>query len=33
MNIGSSELSKTLGIDQEVATLIYRAAKNKKINI
>ena len=34
MNIGSSELSKTLGIDQEVATLICKAAKNKKkINI
>ena len=33
-NIGSSELSKTLGIDQEVATLICKAAKNKKkINI
>ena len=26
----SSELSKTLGIDQEVATLICKAAKNKK---
>ena len=30
MNTSSSELSKTLGIDQEVATLICKAAKNKK---
>ena len=31
LNTSSSELSKTLGIDQEVATLICKAAKNKKI--
>jgi hypothetical protein len=30
MNIGSSELSKTVGIDQEVAALICKAAKDKK---
>ena len=30
LNTSSSELSKTLGIDQEVATLICKAAKNKK---
>jgi hypothetical protein len=30
MDTSSSELSKTLGIDQEVATLICKAAKNKK---
>ena len=30
IDTGSSELSKTLGIDQEVATLICKAAKNKK---
>ena len=29
LNISSSELSKTLGIDEEVATLICKAAKNK----
>jgi hypothetical protein len=34
LNTSSSELSKALGIDQEVATLICKAAKNKKkINI
>jgi hypothetical protein len=33
VNIGSSELSKTLGIDEEVATLICNAAKNKKKKI
>jgi hypothetical protein len=31
LTTGSSELSKTLGIDQDVATLICKAAKNKKI--
>ena len=31
MDTSSSELSKTLGIDQEVATLICKAAKNKKM--
>jgi hypothetical protein len=31
LDTSSSELSKTLGIDQEVATLICKAAKNKKI--
>ena len=31
LNTSSSELSKTLGIDEEVATLICKAAKNKKI--
>ena len=30
LNTSSYELSKTLGIDQEVATLICKAAKNKK---
>jgi hypothetical protein len=30
LNTSPSELSKTLGIDQEVATLICKAAKNKK---
>lgn len=30
LNISSSELSKTLGIDEEVATLICKAAKNKE---
>jgi hypothetical protein len=30
LNTSSSELSKTLGIDQEVATLICKAAKNRK---
>jgi hypothetical protein len=30
MDTSSSELSKTLGIDQEVAALICKAAKNKK---
>ena len=30
LNTSSSELSNTLGIDQEVATLICKAAKNKK---
>ena len=30
LNASSSELSNTLGIDQEVATLICKAAKNKK---
>jgi hypothetical protein len=30
LNTSSSELSKTLGIDQEVATLICKTAKNKK---
>jgi hypothetical protein len=30
LDTSSSELSKTLGIDQEVATLICNAAKNKK---
>ena len=29
LNTSSSELSKTLGIDEEVATLICKAAKNK----
>jgi hypothetical protein len=34
MNTSPSELSKTLGIDEEVATLICNASKNKKkINI
>jgi ERCC4-type nuclease len=31
LDTSSSELSKTLGIDQEVATLICKVAKNKKI--
>ena len=31
LNTSSSELSKTLGIDEEIATLICKAAKNKKI--
>jgi mevalonate kinase len=31
LNTSSSELSKTLGIDEEVATLICKAAKNMKI--
>ena len=31
LDTSSSELSKTLGIDEEVATLICKAAKNKKI--
>ena len=30
LNTSSSELSKTLGIDEEVATLICKAAKSKK---
>ena len=30
LNTSSSELSKTLGIDEQVATLICKAAKNKK---
>ena len=30
LDTSSSELSKTLGIDEEVATLICKAAKNKK---
>jgi hypothetical protein len=30
LNTSSSELSKTLGVDQEVATLICKAAKNRK---
>jgi ERCC4-type nuclease len=29
LNTSSSELSKILGIDEEVATLIYKAAKSK----
>ena len=29
LNTSSSELSKTLGIDQQVATLICKAAKSK----
>jgi hypothetical protein len=29
LNTSSSELSKTLGIDEQVATLICKAAKNK----
>jgi hypothetical protein len=31
LNASSSELSKTLGIDQEVATLICKAANKKNI--
>jgi hypothetical protein len=31
LNTSSSELSKTLGIDEEVATLICKAAKNENI--
>ena len=31
LDTSSSELSKTLGIDQEVATLICKSAKIKKI--
>src|ERR687886_762223 len=31
LNTSSSELSKTLGIDEQVATLICKAAKSKKI--
>jgi len=30
LDTSSSELSKTLGIDEEVATLICKAAKSKK---
>jgi hypothetical protein len=30
LNTSSSELSKTLGIDEEVATLICKTAKSKK---
>jgi hypothetical protein len=30
LNTSTSELSKTLGIDEEVATLICKAAKSKK---
>ena len=30
LNTSSSELSKTLGIDQEVATLICKAAKTRR---